>query len=465
MKMNTRLLFIFLLVSGQAAAQDIFRSACQGNIPRLDSLLQYDSLMVEDSRGRSLLHWAVGCGQRGVFDFLVEQGMDINQSDSQNKTAMYVALHSEREDFFDLLLSLQSNTNWLLEHGTPLLELAILKKSQVFVQKLLQLGVSANQTNLRGSTPLEIAQRVKAPEIYELIREAGGDESQIRQISPKGAYMGQKPPGLTPQLFAPNFISTEESEFGCVFNAAGTVFYYAVDVNGRNEIRYSQLQNNTWTPPKVLLSHERYGYNDPFLSPNEDRLYFISKQALDGVGEPKDVDIWYVQKEAQGWSQPIHAGPQINTEGNEYYISITQEGTLYFASNHKSPEERKGYDYDIYFSPSVEGVFQPAQAMSDAINTEGYEADAFIAPDASYLIFCSRREGSYGRGDLYISFQNEDHTWTPAINMGPQINTSFYEYCPFVSADGKYLFYTSNQDIYWISTDIIANLEEKVRKK
>lgn len=97
--------------------------------------------------------------------------------------------------------------------------------------------------------------------------------------------------------------------------------------------------------------------------------------------------------------------------------------------------------------------------LEDNINTDAYEADVFIAPDSSFLIFCSIRESGFGMGDLYISFKDEYGKWTNPINMGSEINTEFHELCPFVTKDGKYLFYTSHQDIYWVDADII----EKIR--
>ena len=101
--------------------------------------------------------------------------------------------------------------------------------------------------------------------------------------------------------------------------------------------------------------------------------------------------------------------------------------------------------------------------LDSTINTTGYEADIFVAPDESYLIFCSIRDDSFGRGDLYISFKKPNGDWTKAVNMGEEINTENYEYCPFVTKDGKYFLYTSNQDIYWVSTEIINELKEKSR--
>jgi len=55
-------------------------------------------------------------------------------------------------------------------------------------------------------------------------------------------YLKQKPPSTVPEIFAPNFISKEaEYEFGSVFNEEATEFFYGVDVNGKSEIRYSEL--------------------------------------------------------------------------------------------------------------------------------------------------------------------------------------------------------------------------------
>lgn len=277
-------------------------------------------------------------------------------------------------------------------------------------------------------------------------------KSQVKETLP---YLGLTPPSSTPEVFAPGLISTEEEyEFGSVFNKAGTEFYYGVNVGGREEIRFSKLTDKGWSKPAVVMSHERYGYNDPFLSPDEQRLYFISKRALDGQGDVKDYDIWYAERQGDGWSDPINAGPNINTEGEEYYISFNSEGTMYFSSN------KIDVNFDIYTSEFVDGEFQAAVPMGEAINTTNYEADVFIDPGESYIIFCARRPDGVGQGDLYISFKKEDGTWTPSKNMGERINTQGHELCPFVTADGKYFLYTSNKDIYWVDTKIIEEMRE-----
>ena len=465
MKNITFIAIILFLSSLSAESQNIFRTACQGNLNRLDSLLQHNTINIQDDRGRSLLHWAIACEKDEVFHYLIKNGIHPNQEDKEKRTPMYTAIHFNNIDFLDVLFKHQTDSSWIKKYGTSLLEKSILSQNQVFVKKLIENGVAINKENNRGSTPLEISKRINANEVYETLISLGADTTKIRTIIMSGEYMGQQIPELEPKLFAPNFISTEESEFGSVFNSKGTEFYFGVDVNGKSEIRYSKIIDTQWSKPETILSHERYGYNDPFLSNDENRLYFISKRALDGKGEPKDVDIWYVEKEYEAWSEPINAGVNINSDGNEYYISFTNDGTMYFSSNSNAPQERKRTDYDIYYSRQIDGEFQKPVPLGSTINTEAYEADIFISPDESYLIFCSTRKDGFGRGDLYISFRNFDGTWATAINMGKKINTQQYEYCPFVTKDGKFLFYTSNQDIYWVSSKIIDELKEKADNK
>jgi len=175
---------------------------------------------------------------------------------------------------------------------------------------------------------------------------------------------------------------------------------------------------------------------------------------LPGSTAAKDIDIWYVERIGEGWSEPINAGSPINSPLNEFYISFSQAGDMYFAS--RSPEEdAPQYAYDIYRAAFDGNTYAQPEKLPAEINTSRYEADAFIAPDESYLIFASHRRAGLGKGDLYISFKDENGNWTQAQNMGEGINTELHELCPIISPDGKYLFFTSNQDIYWVSTEVL----------
>ncbi len=265
-------------------------------------------------------------------------------------------------------------------------------------------------------------------------------------------YIDTKLPGLKSQVFAEGLVSVAgRFEYGSVFSPDGKEFYYAVIKNGKESIWGMRYEKGSWSKPKVVIEDEYAGFNDPFLSPDGSRLYYISKYREEENHNRTDYDIWYSERRGKDWSKPINAGPEINTKGNEYYISFTADGTMYFSTNHY------GGNHDIYSSEMKDGEFQKAVKESAAINTPDYEADVFIAPDESYIIFASSRSSGLGRGDLYISFKKNGQ-WTPAKNMGKAVNTQGHELCPFVTYDGKYLFYTSNGDIYWVSTEIFDDL-------
>ncbi len=268
-------------------------------------------------------------------------------------------------------------------------------------------------------------------------------------------YFNQTPPQLVPEIFAPGKISLpDRGEFASVFSADGTELIFGVSGDKSAEIRSTRLIGETWTEPRTIISHERYSFMDAALSPDETRLYFISNQPLDGTGEPKDPDLWYSVRTEDGWGPPQNAGPVLNSDRTEYYVTFTDEGTLYFTTN-RAVAEGDEMNFDIHAAPMVDGEFQQPIPLSDSVNSEGYDGDVFVAPDESYLIFSSGRPDGLGNGDLYVSFRMASGEWTEAKNMGPTINTEGQDYCPFVTRDGRYLFYSRDRDIYWVDASIL----------
>lgn len=279
-------------------------------------------------------------------------------------------------------------------------------------------------------------------------------EAGAQSSDPK--YFNQTPPGTTPAVFAPNTVSTKDQyEFGSVYSKDRTEFYYGVVIKGKAETRMMKFENGKWSSPVAILVHDVYSYNDPFLTPDEKRLFVISDQPMSGKGEKKDYDIWYIERQGGKWSEPINAGPNINTGKDQYYISFTSNGKMYFSSNVR----QDGKDnFEIHTSEFRSGAFQPAVKLPSTVNTPDYEADVFVAPDESYLVFSANRPGGLGSGDLFVSFRKPDGGWTESRSLGNAINTDTDDFCPYVSPDGKYLFYASRSDIYWVSTEVIRRL-------
>ncbi len=270
---------------------------------------------------------------------------------------------------------------------------------------------------------------------------------------PRGAYLGQTPPGTTPELFAPGIVSTRALELNAVFTPDGNELYFTRLIDNRETLMTTRRLDGAWTPPAVADFSGAFTDVDPFITRDGRRLYFSSSRPVDGSGESKDADLWYLERQAGGgWGEPVHLG-EPNTEGkDDYYTSLSDDGTLYF-----SIFESKNAA-DIYRAARQEGGFGPAERVAGGISTEALEHDPLVAPDGSYLIFTSDRPGGYGSADLYISFAGADGSWTEPVNMGESINSANYEFCAMLSPDGEYLFFTSRNDIYWVDARVIEGL-------
>lgn len=276
-----------------------------------------------------------------------------------------------------------------------------------------------------------------------------------------GEYLGQKPPGMVAEKFAPGKISTDKSELNCVFTPDGKEVYFSEWNAGVNTIMMMQWKDGKWSERKIAPFSGKYSDVDPFITADGQRLYFSSMRPIDANGESKDSDIWYVERLSDGkWSAPINKNLPNSPGKDDYYTSITNNGTLYF-----SLFEKHGSPGDIYRSKLLNGKYSAPEKVEFGISTENNEHDPFVSPDENYLIFSSDRPEGFGRNDLYISFKLNDGSWSNPINMGEKINSDGYDFCPMLSQDGKYLFFTRNinrnGDIYWISAEIIEELRSK----
>jgi Tol biopolymer transport system component len=246
-----------------------------------------------------------------------------------------------------------------------------------------------------------------------------------------------------PELFEPGIISTPDYELNAAFTPDGRTLYFTKSTpqfGGLLTIVVSRLRGGKWSTPEVAEFSGQWSDADPFVSPDGRRLFFISNRPVEGKPK-KDNDIWVMEKTAAGWSAPRNLGAPVNSADRELYPTVSRDGTLYFVSSR--PGGLGGSD--IYRARLVNGKYAEPENLGPAINSRFNEGDAYIAPDESYLIFTSTgRPDDLGGGDLYISFR-EDGVWTPARHLGAGVNSPAREFCPIVSPDGKYLYFTSER--------------------
>ncbi len=170
---------------------------------------------------------------------------------------------------------------------------------------------------------------------------------------------------------------------------------------------------------------------DPVVSGDESTLVYVtSLKFYDAV--------FYAKKTKTGWSTPRNITPEIQSDGDLYPAGISFDGkTLFFSRNDR-------FNSDIWISHLKDSKWTKAEKMDKPINTKYWESSATLSPDGRTLYFTSNRKGSIGGLDIYLShFDETTGTWGPAVNLGRNINTEFNEETPFLSKDGKTLYFSS----------------------
>lgn len=253
----------------------------------------------------------------------------------------------------------------------------------------------------------------------------------------ENAYLGQKPPGLIPELFAPALIKTEHREAEAAFSPDLKEFYFRRrgGKNKNNTLVVMQYKNNQWVesvvPPRA---------GQPFVSLDGNTLYLGKK---------------YRERTQSGWSQVKSLGMPFD-DLRIMRLTVSSKGTYYFDEASETP---------IRYSRLIDGKYEQPKTMN--IEFGKWNAHPFIAPDESYLIWDDQRESGQGGADLYISFRQKGGLWGKAINLGEKINTEFAEAYGSVSPDGKYFFFHRGYggdkgDIYWVDAQIIESLRPKL---
>lgn len=206
----------------------------------------------------------------------------------------------------------------------------------------------------------------------------------------------------------------------------------------------TKFVNRAWSKPEIASFSGRYSDLEPYFSPDGLRLYFASNRPVDSQsGKAKDFDIWYVERSSlnAGWGEPINIGEPVNTKGDEFYPAVADNQNLYFTTEREST---KGKD-DIFMCRWENGKYSQAVSLSDSINSAGFEFNAYIAPNESFLIYTGyNRPGGLGSGDLYISFYRNGN-WTQAVSLGEKINSASMDYCPYIHWKTKTLYFTSKR--------------------
>jgi outer membrane protein OmpA-like peptidoglycan-associated protein len=138
------------------------------------------------------------------------------------------------------------------------------------------------------------------------------------------------------------------------------------------------------------------------------------------------------------WMKPVNLTPKIKSDGDYTVVGISANGEIMLLCAFDPATSS-----DIYQSVFDNGKWSKITKLNNHINSKYNETHASLSDDGKVLYFTSNRKGSYGGLDIYKSELDETGNWGPAANLGPVINSPFDEESPFITDDGKKLFFSS----------------------
>ncbi len=272
------------------------------------------------------------------------------------------------------------------------------------------------------------------------------------------------------EIWQPEIISSKLPEFATTVNAELNQVYFNRTNPDRSslQIMQSELINGKWSNPVPLsFSNGTYRDVDPFLSHDENRLYFSSTRPRNDGDDLTNWDTWYIEKVENKWSDPINTGIPLNSDSTEIFVTLAKNRNAYFVS------ERDG-NRGIMVSRFENGSYTEPEKVSLLLRGEPiYAGNPCISSDESFLIVALRDPEGNQTPDLFISFKNNGN-WSDLKNLGTKVNDPDYaDFAPGLSKDDNILFFSSERpgiigkqaedirppgDIYWV--DLKRVIEE-----
>lgn len=201
-------------------------------------------------------------------------------------------------------------------------------------------------------------------------------------------------------------------------------------------------------PPQNLGTNVNTRYSDLIDAITTDgRTMYVSRSEcpdnVGGVEGGRDVYVTNLQSDGT-WSEAVSLGRPINNKGHNFVNAVTPDGnTLLLGNLYDSDGEPNGSG--VSFSHrTMNGWSMPEKIDIKNYYNNSKSASFFLTPDGKGILMTCKRDDTFGDNDIYISFRQDDGTWSEPLNLGPDVNTGGNEVGPFIAADGVTLYYSTN---------------------
>lgn len=267
---------------------------------------------------------------------------------------------------------------------------------------------------------------------------------------PTGPYLGQTLPGAQPSVFAAGLVSDTGDRLhgAATFSPDGKVVCWSVIPPA---IKYRvQQSDGTWSETATIPLKAR-GVTAAQFAP-DGRLWFQGVPLEGGFG---GLDLGFVSWDGNGWSAAMWPGTSVNSEGMDSTPSCTAAGDIYLTA----AKPGKVWNRGLYHIPYKDGYFQPREYLPAPFNDGDGCIDytVFVDPDGRYLVWSSSRPTA-NEGDLklYVSHRDKDGTWGQPVNLSRKLGLQKAARFPFVSADGRCLFFLMDGRIWWVDARVLT---------
>ena len=267
------------------------------------------------------------------------------------------------------------------------------------------------------------------------IRNQKVSDQEAKGESPR--FWASSPDSAT--LFGAGPISSEAPEFATSFSPDYTEVYFNRTSENRNfiHIMVSKWDGNKWTEAEpIWFSDTLYKDVDPFVSPDGQRLYFSTDRDPSGTTAEK-FDIWFSKRKGDSWESPERLEDGLNTPYYEVFTTIANSGNMYFSA------ENEDGGRDIFVSRYENGKFGEREKLSFPGTESLRLGNPCIDPEEQYILLVT--SDPIGGADIFRSDKQEDGNWGPLKNLGNAVNSNYTEFAPHITADGKYLFFSSER--------------------
>jgi outer membrane protein OmpA-like peptidoglycan-associated protein len=250
----------------------------------------------------------------------------------------------------------------------------------------------------------------------------------------------------TPQKYEPvNLgpqINSKHRDYFPAITADNETLIFSRNIGGNEDFFISKKRNKEWTSPVSLSSNintSQFNEGAQSISPDGQYLFFTGCNRPNGLGR---CDLYVSHKEGNNWGQPFNLGAPVNTIYWESQPAISPDGnTLYFVSNR--PGGIGGYDiWKTHLNE--EGEWSAPLNLGPEINTPYDENTPFLHADGKTLYFSSDGWPGMGNKDIFMSRLDPTGHWSNPLNMGYPINSFSEESGLIVSPDGTEAFFSSN---------------------